>query len=586
MEYLLPVLALFICASSATFTYTAIGTERYATPLRGPLATKTAFAPPFAQASTLLPTQAIHTTYSYQPETVLSDDGSYGQSAYNALWAEANLTYASTMPFSTTMSATPIPSSELVFPPELPIPKQETTYTLPDDFIWGVSSSAWQIEGALQAEGRGPAPVVDRNGDLSSNSQTDDGVTTTMNYYLYKQDLMRLAALGVPYYSFSISWSRILPFGIAGSPVNQQAIDHYDDLINTCLQYGITPIPTLWHFDAPMLVDFDDESMIEHFIYYAKIVMTHYADRIPIWQTFNEPNVGFLYLFKDYNTISRITLAHAEVYHWYKEELKGTGKISFKFANNLAYPLNGPANDTDVAAALRYQNIVLGLMGNPLFLGKQIPDDVLNTPGLNVSALADEQLARVNGTVDFLSIDPYSAQLATAPPGGLDACIANSSDANWPFCVVLSDTRPDGWLIGAASNSFVHIAPQYVRQQLKYLWDTFKPAGGIMVTEFGFPVKNEQLKDLSQQRFDLERSIYYYNFLSEMLKAMYEDGLKVIGTLAWSVMDNNEWGDNSQQYGLQTMNRTDGFKRTYKRSFFDFLDFFQGHMKPVQGCDS
>lgn len=67
---------------------------------------------------------------------------------------------------------------------------------------------------------------------------------------------------------------------------------------------------------------------------------------------------------------------------------------------------------------------------------------------------------------------------------------------------------------------------------------------------------------------------------------MYEDGVKVIGTLAWSVMDNNEWGDNSQQYGLQTMNRTDGFKRTYKRSFFDFVDFFQGHMKPVQGCDS
>jgi hypothetical protein len=73
---------------------------------------------------------------------------------------------------------------------------------------------------------------------------------------------------------------------------------------------------------------------------------------------------SYRYLFKDRQTINRIKLAHAEVYHWYKKELKGgTGKVSFKFANNLAYPLNGPSNDSDVAAALRYQNMVLGMMG-------------------------------------------------------------------------------------------------------------------------------------------------------------------------------------------------------------------------------
>lgn len=576
------MLLLALPGSLATSTYTAVGSERVATPAAGcPTATATSFGPQFSQASSLLPTGVIYTTYSFDPAATSSNDGPYGQSAYNSLWAEANLTFPSTMPFSTTVSPTPVASSELIFPPPLPIQTQATDEMLPEDFIWGVAGSAWQIEGALQVEGRGPAPGVDHLGSLPNLDNTDDGVTNAMNYYLYKQDIARLAALGVPYYSFSISWSRVLPFGVANSPVNQQAIDHYDDVINTCLEYGITPMATLWHFDAPLMVDFDDDSMIDHFVYYAKIVMAHYADRIPIWQTFNEPNIGFLYLFKEYQTINRITRAHAEVYHWYKEELNGTGKISFKFANNLAYPLHGPSNASDVEAALRYQNMVLGMMGSPIFLGQQIPDEYLQTSGVNVTALTPEQIQRINGTADFFSIDPYVAQFASAPPGGIDACASNPADVNWPFCVVLSNTRSDGWLMGAPSNAYVYVAPEYVRQQLKYLWDVYKPAGGIMVTEFGLPVLNENQKTLDQQRFDLERSIYFYDFLAEMIKAVHEDGVKMIGAVAWSIVDNNEWGTFSDQYGLQAVNRTT-FDRTYKRSFYDLVDFFHSHMEPCK----
>lgn len=75
---------------------------------------------------------------------------------------------------------------------------------------------------------------------------------TNLNYYLYKQDIARLAAVGVQTYSFSISWSRILPFGVLRSPVNQEAIDHYNDLIDTILEYGMTPMATLVHFDVPL----------------------------------------------------------------------------------------------------------------------------------------------------------------------------------------------------------------------------------------------------------------------------------------------------------------------------------------------
>lgn len=73
-----------------------------------------------------------------------------------------------------------------------------------------------------------------------------------MNYWLYKQDIARLAAIGIPYYSFSISWTRIVPFGEVGSPINTEGLQHYDDLINTCIEYGIQPIVTLSHDDAPL----------------------------------------------------------------------------------------------------------------------------------------------------------------------------------------------------------------------------------------------------------------------------------------------------------------------------------------------
>lgn len=87
---------------------------------------------------------------------------------------------------------------------------------------------------------------------LIDGDQPKDYVTNE-NYFLYKQDIERLAAMGVEYYSFSIPWTRILPFVLPGTPVNQQAIDHYDDLISTILDAGMHPVVTMLHFDSPLM---------------------------------------------------------------------------------------------------------------------------------------------------------------------------------------------------------------------------------------------------------------------------------------------------------------------------------------------
>jgi beta-glucosidase/6-phospho-beta-glucosidase/beta-galactosidase len=518
-----------------------------------------------------LPTTIIYTTYSLNRSATAEPDGPYGQSAYAALWE--SLSYSESPPFTTTASATPVPTSELIYPPALHNqPSEEPCQKLPPDFIWGVAGSAWQIEGGLQFAGRGLA-IMDGIGALPNALGWNDSNVANMNYFLYKQDIARLAAIGIPYYSFSIAWTRVVPFGVADSPINTEALSHYDDLINTCLEYGITPIVTLNYFDVPVSVSFDKETAIDDFMYYMKQVMTRYADRVSIWVTFNELNV-----FQSYNGFTNVLLSHSALYDWYKHDLRGMGRITMKFANNLALPLD-PTQSSNVAVALRYQDFLLGIMSNPLFLGQQYPSEVLNTPGLNLTALTPDQLAKIHGRIDFWAFDPYVAQFASPAPGGTEACISNSSDPLWPHCVTLSNVQANGWLMGEASNAYAYIAPQYVRQQLGYVWNTFKPVGGILISEFGFNPFADSLKTVDMQRYDLERTMYYQGFLHETLKAIHEDKIKVIGALAWSFVDNNEFGHFSEQYGMQAVNRTDGkFTRNYKRSMFDYIDFFHSHV--------
>lgn len=311
--------------------------------------------------------------------------------------------------------------------------------------------------------------------------------------------------------------------------------------------------------------------------------MTRYADRVPIWITINEPNNPVFY---GYSTLTNILLQHADVYHWYKDVLGGTGQVSLKLVNLAAIPRD-ITNQDDIEAALRYQDFDLGIMSNPMFLGEQYPESVLNTTGLNMTALTDDELAWINGTADFYAIDPYVAQFAS-PPTSYDnttiaECAANTSHPLWPKCVDMSYTQRNGWLLGAhGDDTHSYIAPQYMRQQLGYIWHMFRPAK-ILIAEFGFPVYGEAdapaARTLQDQRLDLDRTLYLQVYLAEMMKSIYEDGVHVMGVLAWTLADDNEFGTYSDQFGMQSVNRTDGlFTRTYKRSMFDFVDFFQKHV--------
>lgn len=436
--------------------------------------------------------------------------------------------------------------------------------------MWGVASSAWQIEGGLMLEGRGPSQL-DLIGALPqpATDYANDSVITDLQYLLYKQDIARIAAIGIPYYSFSISWTRIVPFGNVGSPINQPGLDHYEDVINTCLEYGVTPVVTLAHGDQPLHLQFNATTFPEAFLYFAKQVLTRYGDRVPIWVTLNEPNINFYNYADNHN----ILMGHAMVYKFYKEELRGTGRVTVKFANNIAVPLD-PTNSSHVEAALRYQDFILGIEANPLFLGADYPESVLLTTGINLTSLSAADLAYFNNTIDFFSVDPYTAQFAYPPPNGIAACAANISDPHYPICVVTTNVQANGWLNGDESYAYAYLTPQYFRQAMGYIWATFRPAA-IAITEFGFNPFMESARTLDAQRYDLERTTYYRQFLAEMLKCIYLDHVNVVAAFAWSVMDNNEFGSYDQLYGMQAVNRsTPRLDRSYRRSMFDYVDWF------------
>ncbi|KAK7420584.1 hypothetical protein QQZ08_010343 [Neonectria magnoliae] len=568
------------------FSYTLTDTVRYATSIPAPTTTTTYAVPPESLAA-LVPSLSYTTWGKWNPNatTKASDtDDAYGQAAWTALWEHANPpNFTEKAVYSTTVSPTPVASSELVLPPRDYFGPSDC-YNFPKGFAFGVSSSASQVEGATAEEGKAPSLM-----DILVRDERPKSYVTNEHYYYYKQDIERVASMGAKHFSFSIAWTRILPFALPGTPVNQEGIDHYNDVINFILEKGMTPEVTLIHFDTPLQFygsnlssaaapaelgyvngAYQNETFEDAFVHYAQVVMSHYADRVPTWFTFNEP---LLYSFNA-KAVNHVIKAHARVYHWYKEQLCGTGKISIKFNNNFGVPRN-PLSEVDVYAADHFNSIQLGPFCNPIFLGEDYPDSFKQTFEDYVP-LSAEDLEYIGGTADFLGIDPYTATVI-APPVADDKdsileCAGNSSAALRPYCVNQTTANVYGWDIGYRSQSYVYTTPTYLRSYLNYLHNTWKTP--VAITEFGFPVYGEVDKALVDQLFDTPRSLYYLSFMSEVLKAIWEDKVEVVGAYAWSYMDNWEFGDASALFGIQTVNHTTQ-ERRFKKSFFDLVDFMK-----------
>jgi beta-glucosidase/6-phospho-beta-glucosidase/beta-galactosidase len=177
-----------------------------------------------------------------------------------------------------------------------PIPPTITSGAFPKDFVFGTSTAAYQVEGGWMEGGKGMSQwdAYSHTPGLIANGDTGD-VANDM-YHLYPQDIALMKAQGLKHYRFSISWNRIMPTGVA--PVNQEALDYYNDLINQLLANGIEPHATIFHNDIPLSLMYypnlpmpfmDSERFPLWFRDYSEVLFREFGDRVQHWFTFNEP---------------------------------------------------------------------------------------------------------------------------------------------------------------------------------------------------------------------------------------------------------------------------------------------------------
>ncbi|KAJ3905960.1 glycoside hydrolase superfamily [Lentinula edodes] len=480
----------------------------------------------------------------------------------------------------------------------------------PQGFLFGVASAAYQVEGAVKDEGKGPS-IWDwaghQPGVVTDNSTAD---VVDLHYYLYKEDVARIAALGVNSHSFSISWARIFPFGASDSPVNQQGINHYADVIATHLQFNVTPVVTLFHWDVPLALNayyggFASPNIVDDFIHYAKTVFTAYNGSVHTWYTFNEPqvfcaNVGVfpfnLSLPNGVNSSNAqfhcsyyLLKAHAGAVKAFRE-MNISGEIAFKSSDYVGMPWR--ANNTeDIDAVERHAAFGIGVFADPVYTTGDWPQILKDTlPPEYLPRLTEEDSKEILGTADFFAIDAYRTYWNAAPPEGIDACVSNSSDPLWPSCnvEVMFDFNT-GWASGPASDpltSWLQATPQFLRSSFKEYHRRW-PAPRIYYSEFGFAQPFEGVRtpaELFQITEDTDRTNYYMTYLGELLLSIQEDGMPVEGAFAWAIMDNAEWNSGlsarqdfsprSRSFGIQYVNYSSPtLQRTYKRSAFALCTF-------------
>lgn len=311
-------------------------------------------------------------------------------------------------------------------------------------------------------------------------------------------DIARIAAIGIKTYSFSLSWSRILPFG--SGTVNEEALAHYDDLIATCHEYGVTPMVTLYHWDLPLFLQNSyggwlSSNIIDDFTEYARIVFTRWSSQVHYWFTVNEPIVfcGFYPLPKNffratdipdiqqkYHCGHNVILSHAAAYHIGKSI---NSSLSISLKHNGGYKIPRTDSEADALAVERAWNFNEAWFADPIFLTGDYPQYLKEYVENFLEPFTSDQVSQINGTSDIFAHDAYTSDIIMAPDAGIDGCLANTSNPLYPGCFNSSKIYAnDYWPLGPYGDPgtpWLVKATDWVPIFLRYMDDRWKPRVGL-----------------------------------------------------------------------------------------------------------
>jgi len=429
----------------------------------------------------------------------------------------------------------------------------------PAGFTWGVSTAAYQIEGAARTDGRGPSIWDTFSHTPGRIADGSTGDVACDHYHRYAEDVSLLAGLGVSAYRFSIAWPRIQPGGTG--PADPRGLAFYDRLVDALLERQIDPVATLLHFDLPQALEdkggWLTRDTAHRFAEYAELVGARLGDRVTLWITLNEP---FVHMTLGYATGAHAP-GHARLFGALPvahHQLLGHGLAVAALRRHTASPITISNNyspvwlrgdtDADRAAGTAYDALHNRLFTDPLF-GRGYPEALDIDPAL----IRDGDLAAIAAPIDALGVNYYNPTGVRAPDG----------DAPLPFELVPLDGYP--------TTSFdTPVAPEGLHELLTSLRRTY--AGDlppVHVTEGGCSYDDVLRADGTCH--DPDRVAYLAAHLRAVRQAM-DDGVDVRGYFVWSLLDNFEWAEGfTKRFGLVHVD-FDTQVRTPKTSYTWYRD--------------
>ena len=421
------------------------------------------------------------------------------------------------------------------------------------DFIWGVSTAAYQIEGAHNLDGKGPSvwdKFVQKRNKIFRNHTGDIACD---HYNRYIDDLYLMHSMNICNYRFSVSWSRILPEGTGR--INQAGIDFYNRLIDLSLELGITPWITLYHWDLPHSLEvkggWTNRDVKDWFSDYVAICVKNFGDRVKNWMVLNEPTVfsaagyffgvhapgrksieGFL------AAAHHAALAQAHGARVIKV-LQPESNVGTTFSCSHVEPYTN--REKDIKAAKKADLLLNRLFIEPL-LGMGYPVNEIKTLRRIEKYIKQNDEQDLKFDMDFIGIQNYTREIiryAMFVPF-LQAKIVNAKDRNVEMTAMEWEVYPE---------SIYHILKKF------QAYENIPP---LIITENGaaFPdtLQNNRVHDP-------KRLQYMQNILQQVLRAKQE-GVNVNGYFVWTFLDNFEWAEGYHpRFGLvhvdfQTQQRT------------------------------
>lgn len=436
----------------------------------------------------------------------------------------------------------------------------------PKNFLWGAATSAHQVEGAWNEDGKGLNIWDYFEQEPGRTAYGETGQKACDHYHNYKEDVSLMKKIGLKSYRFSISWSRILPQGTG--TVNEKGMKFYSDLVDELASAGIEPIVTLYHWDLPYSLyergGWRNQEIADWFAEYTEVVVKKLSDRVKYWITFNEPQmflglgyeIGAMAPFEKSSQEEILAIsgnfwrAHGKAVSTIRRHSVQEAFIGTAPTGNVWLPESSCSEDIEKA---REKSFLLEqsmfTMGNswwadPIYLGKFAPGAVERF-GEKLPHFTTEEWSEISQPLDFYGFNVYQ--------GTVEHRTDKTSYGTYAFQG--SPHTMNGW----------NVTPEVLYYAPKFLYERYHRP--LLITENG--MAGMDWVALDRKVHDPQRIDYMHRCLLELGRAI-EEGMPVWGYQYWSFMDNMEWNYGyDHRFGLVYIDY-----RTQKRTLKDSADWY------------